>query len=210
MGCKMTSNLVWGVGINDADYVVAVNETLCYIDGKRKIRLIWECPFYRKWKGVLRRCYSDKLKAKQPTYKDASICEEWHLFSTFKFWMEQQDWENKHLDKDLLLSGNKVYSPETCVFVSGLVNTFVIERGADRGQWMIGVYWHQRDQKFVAQCSNPFTKKNEGLGRFVDELEAHKAWLDRKLEHAYALAAMQTDERVAKALVDRYTDYIVV
>ena len=29
----------------------------------------------------------------------------------------------------------------------------------------------------------------------------------RKLELAYELAAIQTDERVAKALIDRYTNY---
>lgn len=46
-----------------------------------------------------------------------SVCEEWLTFSNFKRWMEQQDYEGKALDKDLLVSQNKTYSSETCVFV---------------------------------------------------------------------------------------------
>ena len=34
-----------GVGVNDADYVIKVNETIGYVDGKRKRRQAWVCPF---------------------------------------------------------------------------------------------------------------------------------------------------------------------
>ena len=37
--------------------------------------------------------------------------------------------------------------------------------------------------------------------------EAHKAWLKRKQELAILLAAEQTDDRVAKAIIDRYMNY---
>lgn len=203
---RVGKRLVCGVGINDADYVVQVKEEAGYVNGKRKRRLVWVCPFYQTWKSMLVRCYSD-YKYKYPTYKQSSVTEEWHLFSTFKSWMETQDYEGKHLDKDLLVQGNKVYSPETCVFVSVVVNSFLTERDGDRGDYTIGVYWYQRDQKFIAQCSNPFTKKRENLGAHTTEISAHKAWLKRKLELAHALAAVQTDERVACALVERYTNY---
>jgi len=56
-------------------------------------------------------------------------------------------------------------------------------------------------------CSNPFTRKGENLGYFTCEEEAHQAWLKRKLELAHLLAAEQTDTRVAKALIERYTNY---
>ena len=59
----------------------------------------------------------------------------------------------------------------------------------------------------MSQCNNPFTKKSEYLGLFIDELEAHQTWLKRKLELAHLLAAEQTDKRVAKALISRYTNY---
>lgn len=206
MGCKM-GQLIYGVGVNDADYVTGKWETVGYVNGKQKQKLTWYCPFYRTWTSMLARGYSARVKTKYPTYKGVYSCDEWHLFSTFKAWMEDQDWEGKQLDKDILFVGNKIYSPETCVFVSGVVNSFMTEHGAGRGQYMIGVCWHKPTSKFMAQCRNPFTMKNEYLGLFNSESSAHKAWLERKLEHAYALAAIQTDERIAKALVETYKEY---
>ena len=197
--------LVFGVGINDADYVVERKETIGYVDGIRKQKLVWACPYYRAWKSMLKRCYSAKYKDKNPTYKGCSVSEEWLTFSVFKNWMEKQDWEDKQLDKDLLFEGNKVYSLETCVFVTKEVNLFTTDSGATRGEWLIGVHWHKKANKFVSLCSSPFTKKQEYLGMFTCEQEAHEAWLKRKIELAYELAAIQTDERVAKALIYRYS-----
>ena len=200
--------LVCGVGINDADYVVKVWETIGYVDGKQRKKLIWSCPYHQVWSDMLRRCYSTKFQEKYPTYKGCTVSDEWLTLSVFKNWMEAQDWEGKQLDKDLLFEGNKVYSAETCVFVTNRVNTFTIDCGASKGIYPIGVYRNKKDRKFVAQCRNQFTKKNEHLGYFTCEVEAHKAWLKRKLELAYLLAAEQTDQRIAKALIERYTNYV--
>lgn len=57
-------------------------------------------------------------------------------------------------------------------------------------------------------CRDTFTGEGEHLGLFNTEQEAHEVWLAKKLEHAYALAALQTDKRIAKALIDRYTTYL--
>lgn len=199
--------LVYGVGINDADYVVERREENGYVDGKRKRRLIWFCPYYQTWKNMLQRCYSAKYQDKRPTYKGCTVSEEWLLFSSFRSWMEKQDWEDKQLDKDLLVEGNKVYSEDTCVFVTRMVNTFTIDCSAARGEWLIGVAWNKRASKFESQCRNPFTKKRGHLGLFTCEQEAHEAWLKRKLELAYELAEIQTDSRVAEALINRYSNY---
>jgi len=198
--------LVFGVGINDADYVVTVKETIGYADGKQKQKLVWVCPYYRVWHNMLQRCYSSKYQEKYPTYKGCSVSEEWLTFSNFKSWMECQVWEGMQLDKDILFDGNKVYSAEACVFVTNRVNSFTIGCSASRGEWLIGVYLDKGAGKFKSMCSNPFTKKREHLGYFTCEKGAHKAWLKRKLELAHLLAAEQTDERVAKALIERYTN----
>ena len=199
--------LVFGVGVNDSNYVVEERETIGYVDGKQKQKLIWRCPYYQAWQSMLKRCYSIKYKDKNPTYKGCSVAEEWKTFSNFKAWMEKQNFKGNQLDKDLLFEGNKVYSPETCVFVTRMVNTFTIDRVNDRGEWLIGVNWNKGTNKFRSQCSNPFTKKREFLGYFTCEQEAHEAWLTRKLELAYELSAIQEDSRVAEALIDRYSNY---
>ena len=203
---KNKRGLVFGVGINDADYVTQKMETI-KVDGVRKQRRVWECPFYLVWRNMLERCYSVKLQERCPTYKGCTVSEEWKRFSNFRAWMVMQDWEGKQLDKDLLIEGNKVYSENTCVFVTGVVNRFTTDSAASRGEWLIGVAWHKGNSKFQSRCNNPFTKKRENLGYFDSEQEAHQAWLDRKLGLAYELAEIQTDERVAKALIKRYSNY---
>lgn len=197
--------LVYGVGITDADYVVQKWETIGYVDRKRKRNLVWLCPYYNTWASMLERCYSAKYQERKPTYKGCSVSEEWLRFSNFRAWMEAQDWEGMQLDKDLLFAGNKVYSSEACAFVTPTVNTFTTDCAASRGEWLIGVNWHKGASKFRSQCRNPFTKKHEYLGYFTCELEAHQAWLKRKLELAHLLAAEQTDPRIAEALIKRYT-----
>lgn len=197
--------LVHGVGINDAGYDVVKRETIGYVDGKQKRKLVWACPFYRAWADMLKRCYSTKLQERRPTYAGCTVSENWLTFSNFKRWMEKQDWEGLQLDKDLLVEGNKVYSAETCVFVTKTVNLFTIDRGNDRGEWLIGASWNKDKAKFEARCGNPFSGKYEHLGLFTSEQEAHEAWLKRKLELAHELAAIQEDPRVAKALIKRYS-----
>lgn len=200
--------LVCGVGINDADYAVRKNETIgYYANGNRKREQVWICPYYKVWNSMLRRCYYAKYKEFYPTYIGCSVSEEWLTFSNFKSWMEEQKFEGMHLDKDILFEGNKRYSAETCVFVAPVVNTFINDQKPSRGDWMIGVYWSKREGKFVASCRNPFTKKQEYLDLFATEQEAHEAWRKRKLELAHELAAIQTDPRISKALINRYSNW---
>lgn len=194
-GVSKSGKLVYGVGINDADYAVYK-----YVDTKRET-----CPYYSVWVGMLERGYSDKLKNKHPTYKDVIVCKEWHSFTTFRVWMTQQDWAGKQLDKDILTEGNKVYSPDTCVFVDKVINTFITDSTASRGEYPIGVSWNKRRNKFIGYCKNPFTHKLEYLGYFLCPNQAHLAWKARKHELACQLADLQTDERVATALRLRYT-----
>ena len=197
--------LVQGVGVNDADYAIQKFETIGYVDGKQKQKLVWVCPFYRVWIHMLERCYSTKYQERQPTYVECIVSDNWLKFSNFKAWMMTQNWEGQQLDKDILFEGNKIYSPETCVFVTQAVNKFTTDRGAARGKWLIGACWHKQTEKFRARCRNPFTKKQEYLGLFTCEQQAHEAWLTRKIELAHELAAVQTDPRVAKALINRYS-----
>lgn len=186
--------MIYGIGINDADYPVEI-----------KIgQLRSTCKFYRKWFAMLTRCYNKNEIRKHPSYAECSVCESWLLFSNFKQWMEQQDWEGKDLDKDLLVKGNKVYSPETCCFISREINTFMIDRGAGRGDYLLGVTFVKKKKLYRARCNNPFTKSAENLGLGKSEIEPHLRWKKRKHELACIYADMQSDERIANALRIRY------
>jgi hypothetical protein len=186
--------LVCGVGVNDADYVVQPK-----INGK-----VVACPFYQTWNSMLKRCYDPKLQAKQPSYIGCSVVPEWHSFTAFRSWMIEQDWVGRQLDKDLLIPGNKVYGPSTCVFISSGLNKFTTGHAAARGEWPIGVHLNKRAGKFEARCCNPFTGRDEYLGRFTCPDAAHEAWRSRKHELALQIAALHADPRIAKALSIRY------
>ena len=174
----MKSKLVYGVGINDADYTVKIHEV---VDGKRKI--VWTCPYYRKWNEMLRRCYSEKELEKHPTYRGCSVCNEWLLFSNFKSWMEQRECEGRHLDKDFLIENNKIYSPSTCVFVPQKVNNFITTSGKTRGEYPLGVSLVKDSKKnpYGSRCMNG-SGDQIYLGIFSTPEQAHQAWLKKKLE----------------------------
>lgn len=197
---KYMKKLIYGVGINDSEKSVSIYEI---IDDK-PVR-VGKCKIYTMWWNILRRCYSADGQEKQPTYKECTVATEWQTFSKFRDWVISQDWEGKEIDKDILFPGNKIYSPERCVFVDSKINVFLTERGACRGVWPIGVCYYKHRDKYRSSCGNPFTGKLETLGMYNTSIEAHEAWRLRKHQHACRYADMQTDPRIANALRNRYS-----
>lgn len=195
------SKLIYGIGVNDSEYAVTKHDNT---DSKRKI--IWRCPVYHTWSLMLMRCFSEAYQSKYPTYVGCTVQRSWLRFSNFAKWMENQDYEGKCLDKDILNPSNKVYSPKTCVFIDNLTNTFVTDAAAARGPYPIGVSLHPLGtlNKYKATCRNPILKTREHLGSFPTTAQAHEAWRKRKCELACELAKLQTDPRVAKALRKRF------
>lgn len=189
--------LVYNIGINDAEYRVKISVECPRVNGKRKSKVIFECPFYSVWKSMLERCFSLKFKQKHPTYKDITCCEEWLTFSNFKSWMEQQDWRGKHLDKDLLVYKNKVYSPETCVFITGNINSFITKRQGSRGDYPLGVSYKEKSNDMVNERFNCYRASismggySKYLGNFSTIEEAHKAWQLAKISKAIRLQSGQ-------------------
>lgn len=198
----MPKKLVYGVGINDADYIVQVKVTVSAKGEKVRQKRVWTCPFYVKWTNMLVRCYSDKYQQKYPTYVGCIVCEDWLVFSNFKHWMVKQDYVGNQLDKDILFKDNKIYSPETCTFISSALNTFLTDRISKRGNHPLGVSLKGAG-KYQAQCNNG-RGGNIYLGIYYTPEEAHEAWRAYKHSLAVELAKQQTDPRVAEALVVRY------
>ena len=175
---RKIKKLVFGVGINDADYT-----TQPKVNGK-----VVCCPYFRTWKNILIRCYYQRVWAKQPTYSDCTVCDEWLTFSNFKAWMELQSWEGMDIDKDIRIQGNKIYGPDTCVFVPGSINSLLIERGAARGEFPIGVYYNKKVKKFIA--SGRENLKRTHLGVFDTPSAAHEAY---KADKSRIIRAVATD-----------------
>jgi hypothetical protein len=193
---KPSNNFVQGVGINDANYVVKPT-----VDGKRYV-----CPYYTCWKHMLERCYDPKYHATRPTYIGCTVDERFIHFMEFRKWMKTQIWfkdgEKLHLDKDLRYPDNKIYSPNTCLFIPKALNGFFTDSGATRGACPIGVNWHKSNKQFRAQCRNPFTGKRKPLGYFDCKYEAHRNWANYKIGLAtkYMDIYCEKDTRILKKL----------
>ena len=199
------NKLVWGVGVNDLDYRVHVKEELPKNGGKRIQKTVFRCEYYKVWGSMLERCHSKKYLERYPSYIGTRVCSEWLYAAEFRKWMEKQDWRGKCLDKDIISPRSKLYSPETCAFVLPATNSFVIARDACRGEYPIGVHLVKHKGKYIAQCKNPFTGKNEHLGIFSTPEEAHEAWRKQKHELAQLVANTESDPRVVEALKKRYS-----
>ena len=166
---------VLGVGINDAEYLTQIKVVGKFI----------QCPFYRTWVGVLYRCYSDKLRSVRPTYSGCSVSSEWLTFSRFKEWMQNQDWRGKQIDKDIIVTGNKVYSPDKCIFVSSSINNLII----GRRDGVCGVNYDKFSSSFHANCS--VNGKKVYLGSFTTESEAGATYKRFKSNHILSVANKQ-------------------
>ncbi len=133
-------------------------------------------PVYNAWFNMIRRCYSTEIQTISPTYIGCTVTSEWWNFQVFGDWYERvfAGKENWELDKDLLLKGNKVYSPTMCSTLPHEINSLLIKSDKARGVCCIGVHWCAERGKFVAQLSISGGRKQ--LGRFGTELEAFLAY----------------------------------
>lgn len=91
---------------------------------------------YQVWNNLMARCYSDKQRHLHPAYDGCTACDEWLNFQVFSQWyydnFYQVGTERMHVDKDILVKGNKVYSPETCIFVPQRINMIFMEKEKKR------------------------------------------------------------------------------
>ncbi len=78
---------------------------------------------YQTWRDMLCRCYDPKSLEMHPTYNDCTVAKEWHNFQTFSAWFTDNYIEGYQLDKDIKVPGNRVYGPDTCMFVTPAENT---------------------------------------------------------------------------------------
>lgn len=115
---------------------------------------------YEAWIRMIERSCSNKFKENHPTYKDVTCCQEWLLFENFYEWIHSQEnfdkWLNGDLwclDKDILVKGNKIYSPETCCLVPRYVNNIVLKCDAARGHLPIGIHYYPKMDKYCGLIS---------------------------------------------------------
>ena len=116
-------------------------------------------PCYSAWTDIMQRCYSSRWKEKHTTYKDTTLCRDWHDYQRFAIWYYNHYKEGFQVDKDILSDYYKIvptYSPMTCRMIPRELNMLLVNRlGKSRNMDLpLGVCIHKPSGRFVAWCNN--------------------------------------------------------
>jgi len=150
------------------------------------------------WGKILQRCHAKIAQNKRPTYKDCSVTKEWHNFQNFGKWWEEnwKPWMDGtwQVDKDILIRGNRVYSPDNCCIVPQEINTLFIKNNINRGNLPIGV---QKERHKYRACMRGY------IGTFDTIQEAFQAYKTAKEAYIKEVADKyrgQITEKVYQAM----------
>jgi hypothetical protein len=120
---------------------------------------------YKDWLNMLQRGYNQQYKEKYPTYKDVTVCEEWHNFQNFAKWHENNYIEGFVLDKDIICKDCKIYSPETCAFVPQEINNIFTDK---INELLVGI--RKRNNTFTVRIK--INGKEVHIGSYSTQEEA--------------------------------------
>lgn len=144
------------------------------------------------WSSIVRRTNKEGSYQKQnPTY----TCSEnnFQSYQDFASWCQTKEdyWKIDdngrwwQLDKDLLIRGNKIYSPSTCIFVPQAVNTCYSNVEPDEGG-LQGVRLDIKTQKYVARCCVEGSTSRH-IAYYITAQDAHRAWQEAKIKQTEIL-----------------------
>lgn len=138
---------------------------------------------YSTWLSMLKRCYNPKEHKKNPCYIGCTVHEDWLNLQVFGKWFDKHYIQGYQLDKDLIVKGNKVYSPKTCCFIPQEVNLALIKPLRKR-ELPLGVY--KNSNKFV--CHIKRNKISTYIGIFSTIAEAADCYKQEKKKQLADLA----------------------
>ena len=150
---------------------------------------------YKTWHNMLGRCFIPKRM--RGSYEGCTVCDEWLNFQNYAQWYKDNYYEvgneRMEIDKDILQKGNKIYSPEICVFVPQRINLLLINRRNYRGKTLLGTT-RNKSGTFSANTVGS-DEKSYRLGNFPTEIEAFNTYKEFR-------------ENVFKEVAENYKDKI--
>jgi hypothetical protein len=159
----------------------------------------------------MNRCYNEKYQEKRPTYLGCTVDSYFHNFQNFAKWYDENYYEiegqRMELDKDILIKGNKIYSPETCVFVPQFINSLFVKSDTKRGGLPLGVHFDKQTKKYRASCNNG-KGKQVPLGRFNSPEDAFQSYKKFK-EDVIKKVAEEYKDNIPNVLYEAMINYKV-
>lgn len=130
-------------------------------------------------------CLSIHQRKGKKYYEDIEIHPDWYYRSKFENWYNEQKElqpmiDTLDIEKDILIPNNRLYSPDTCIFVPDWFNLQFIERGKGRGEYPLGVCKYKKG--YISNIGDGSGKTKKYLGYFPTVEEAHIAWQQAKVD----------------------------
>lgn len=139
---------------------------------------------YSTWQGILHRSFDEEVKNEHFTYQDVTCCKDWLYYPNFYEWLHNQpnfdQWltgERWAIDKDILVKGNKIYSPDTCCLVPQRVNQ-LFALPTKNSEYLLGV--QKSYNKFIAEICKNDGSESRYIGTYNTEQEAFEAYKQYK------------------------------
>lgn len=165
---------------------------------------------YHIWISILQRCYSNNERDihKYKSYHNiCTVCDEWKNYQTFAEWYDENFYDigegRMHLDKDILIPGNKVYAPDRCMFVPQRINMIFMDKtkliDADLPVGIKRAYTKNKNIRYTSTYNGKY------LGTFNTLKDAEEIRLIEKRKHIRKIADEYKGlipDRVYKALIE--------
>lgn len=172
--------------------------TWCGVSGKTRAGKLWNNLETRTMGQHPDACYSEAVNGFSGFQEFAEWCQ--HQAGYLNKDPDGKFWQ---LDKDILGNG-KLYSPTTCVFIPGKLNSLLIEQPSKSGL-MLGVTQDLNNSPRFVSRGRLFSGKKQHIGTFDTEIEAHTAYINFKREVIFmAIRQMTLPVQVVQALVSRW------
>ena len=185
-------SLCYGVGINDV--------MIPYFTRTRT---------WRTWTGIIRRTDNRDPKwineQNKEHYIGCTLDSRWYRLSVFKEWIEQwDDYGNKEVDKDILIPGNKIYGPDTCLMVRPIVNAWFkpnVIGDLPRGVCLNSAWKRGKSPNPYRAQITPIDGKRTALGYYATVEESSAVFEKARREQIQVLIETETDLKVKNAML---------
>lgn len=163
------------------------------------------------------RCYNKNYHKLSPRYKGCTVCKEWLKDKkAFYEWADQNFYKidgerTVELDKDILIPGNQIYSPDTCIFVPKPINDmFIYAHGKQKNGLPVGVTkirerYRASTNKLVVDQNGERKNKFIYIGLYDTPEAAYEAYKTHKMAEIICVADGYRDvipEKLYNAMIN--------
>lgn len=169
---------------------------------------------YKAWIGMIERCSSVDKKLRDPSSVLSYSCSEWHNLQVFGEWYcSQKGWDEPkwQLDKDLMGSGNKLYSPETCVILPPVLNTsikYINDGPLNKNNLPRGVGYNIKAKRYITDC-RIYGVEGKAPTMYFKTAEEAFVWYKEKKEALIKCLALEYKDRIEERAFDRLMSFSV-